>query len=108
MEQVVNEHRQTPNLNPVSVPSPAHYAVIHLIQPDSLEFRGHLVMFQSDTLQDQAGIAQELYAICVCASFGILCAYKSQRRNSVYEVITGPCSAAFQAITPPLRDLENM
>ena len=35
-------------------------SVIHLIQPDSLELRGHLAMFQSTTLQGQPGIAQEL------------------------------------------------
>ena len=34
--------------------------VIHLFQPDSLELRGHLVMFQSMTLQGQAGLSQEL------------------------------------------------
>ena len=36
------------------------YTVIHLFQPDSLELRGHLVMFQSTTLQGQAGLCQEL------------------------------------------------
>ena len=35
-------------------------AVIHLFQPDSLELRGHLVMFQNITLQGQAGLSQEL------------------------------------------------
>ena len=37
------------------------HAVIHLFQPDSLELRGHLVMFQSTTLQGQAGLSQELH-----------------------------------------------
>ena len=35
-------------------------SVIHLFQPDSLELRGHLVMFQSTTLQGQASLSQEL------------------------------------------------
>ena len=35
--------------------------VIHLFQPDSLELRGKLLMFQSTTLQGQAGLSQELY-----------------------------------------------
>ena len=35
--------------------------VIHLFQPDSLELRGDLVMFQSTTLQGQAGLFQELW-----------------------------------------------
>ena len=34
--------------------------VIHLFQPDSLELRGHMVMFQNTTLQGQAGLSQEL------------------------------------------------
>ena len=34
--------------------------VIHLFQPDSLELRGHQVMFLSTTLQGQAGLSQEL------------------------------------------------
>ena len=34
--------------------------IIHLFQPDSLALRGHLVMFQSTTLQGQAGLSQEL------------------------------------------------
>ena len=38
---------------------------MHLVQPDSLELRGHLVMFQSTTLQGQPGIAQEL-CTCIC------------------------------------------
>ena len=31
-------------------------AVIHLFQPDSLELRGYLAMFQSTTLRGQAGL----------------------------------------------------
>ena len=31
-------------------------AVLHIAQPDSLELRGHLVMFQSATLQGQPGL----------------------------------------------------
>ena len=34
--------------------------VIHLFQPDSLESREHLVMFQSITFQGQTGLSQEL------------------------------------------------
>ena len=37
------------------------YSVVHLFQPDSLELMGHLIMFQSTTLQGQAGLSQELY-----------------------------------------------
>ena len=39
---------------------------LHLFQPDSLELRGHLVMFQSTTLQGQAGLSQEL-----CGTFRV-------------------------------------
>ena len=33
---------------------------IHLFQPDSLELWGHLVMFQSTTLEGQLGLSEEL------------------------------------------------
>ena len=39
---------------------------LYLFHPDSLELREHLVIFQSTTLQGQAGIYQELTA-CVLA-----------------------------------------
>ena len=39
--------------------------VIHLFQPDPLELRAHLVMFQSTTLQGQAGLSEHHPSICI-------------------------------------------
>ena len=39
------------------------HTIIHLFQPDFLELRGHLVMFQSTARQGQADLSQELYTI---------------------------------------------
>ena len=47
-------------------------SVIHLFQLDSLDLRGHLVMFQSTTLQGQGGLSQELGCITYFISgFGL-------------------------------------
>ena len=49
--------QSTRNVDSTSSPS---LTVIHLFQPDSLELREHVVMFQSITLQGQAGLSLEL------------------------------------------------
>ena len=44
---------------------------LHLAQPDSLELRGHLIMFQSTTLQGQADLAHKLLCYSLALSLSL-------------------------------------